>query len=295
VGAPACRCRVDARSRDPAGPSGLAARAVYGLLGLAPAAAVGRSRTLGRGAAAVDAAVALASRPLFGSVVPVRAGPAAGVLLRAERRSTAWITGKVEPEVQLVLGGLLRPGATFVDAGAGIGFFSLLAARLVGEGGAVVAFEPSPVHAASVRANVALNGFANVEVVETAVSDRPRVAFLEDPSAATATLGDVASRRSIAVDAVSLDDFLAAREGLVPDLVKVDVEGHEAAVLRGMSETLSRTRPRVVLELHGDTTVLGALAAARYGWRPLGGPRSPAQEGEVAWGHVLATPAERDG
>ena len=82
----------------------------------------------------------------------VETGPAAGIWLRLNPRTGLdTVRGTGEPEVQDALRRHLRPGMTFYDLGANIGFFSLLAARLVGEQGRVFAFEADPEIAARLR------------------------------------------------------------------------------------------------------------------------------------------------
>ena len=78
----------------------LAARLSYRLVTRAPASAVGRARTAAWIAPVLEAGYAAVGSPLFGSVVRVAAGPAAGLQILAERRSLAWLSGRIEPEVQ---------------------------------------------------------------------------------------------------------------------------------------------------------------------------------------------------
>jgi FkbM family methyltransferase len=229
----------------------------------------------------------VAARPLYERAWAVKTGVAAGLLLRGERRSVAWLTGKVEPEVQRALAEHLRPGSTFVDVGAGIGFFTVLAGRRVGRDGRVVAFEPGPANAAAVRANAKLNGLGNVRVVESAVSSAEGSAFLVDADAPTAALTDRPAPGATAVPTTSLDTFLQAHRDVVPHVVKIDVEGHEDAVVRGMARTLAVHRPSVVVELHGDTAAVRFLEAAGYRTTLLERASSP--EAARRWGHVLAT------
>jgi len=92
--------------------------------------------------------------------------------------------GGGEPEVQAALVKLLRPGMTFYDVGANIGFFSLLAARLVGKTGRVVAFEADPDVAARLREHAARNEFSWLGVEQKAVWSEARSVFFErtDPA-----------------------------------------------------------------------------------------------------------------
>ena len=236
-------------------------RVVTGL----PAGTVGRARVSGRLAPLLELLFAAVGSPLTGREVAVAAGPAAGVKLVGERRSLAWLSGRVEPDVQSILERERVSGGVFVDAGASIGFFSLLAARIVGPTGRVVAFEPQPAAASSIRGNAALNSFEQVMVVEAALGAEPGTAVLRGVGTATAHIEEGDARDGLRVSCVSLDDFLAAHAGLVPDLVKIDVEGHEGDVLAGMRTTLAEHRPVLVIELHGAPgEIVDALEAAEY-------------------------------
>lgn len=264
------------------------ARFVHALLAAVPASFVGRSRTSGFGARVAELLVAQIGRPLEGRTVVIPHGEARGASFRAERRSLAWITGKVEPEVQRALRRLVTPGSTFLDVGASIGFFTVLGARLVGSAGRVVAFEPNAGASAAIRTNADLNGLANVAIVVSALSDRDGHGFLEGPTAPTAGLVDEPTPAAVRVRTTSLDAFLAERPDLVPDVVKIDVEGHEAPVLRGMIETLKTVRPVVIVEMHGDRRFLSILKAAGYACSVLEGDASVADA--PWWAHVLALP-----
>jgi hypothetical protein len=96
------------------------------------------------------------------------------------------------------------------------------------------------------------------------------------------------------VGTIALDDFAREHPELRPALVKIDVEGHEAAVLRGMAGTLRDCAPAVICELHGTaSTVLEELEAAGYEARLLDarGPVLRAPRGA----HLLAAPSGRGG
>ena len=221
----------------------------------------------------------------------MRTGPAAGLSLFAERRSLVWISGRAEPEVQAVVSRLLATGATFVDAGASIGFFTLLAARCVGPSGTIIAFEPQPAAAASVRRNALLNGFENVRVVEAALTSEAGAGLIVGVGKATAHLADQTPGRghTLRVDATTLDRFLAGRPEIEPSLVKIDVEGHEANVLDGMYDTLSKHRPAILIECHGDVrSVLLRLEDARFAVSVVGSDLPPSEAPGTA--HLLAMP-----
>lgn len=142
---------------------------------------------------------------------------------------------------------LVAPGATVLDLGAHIGYYTLLASRLVGPTGRVFAFEPDPMNVWYLRQHARLNRCANVEVMETAVCDRSgTVSFARGTGSGT---GHVAPDGPMSVAAVRLDDFVRDRQ-VEPGAIKIDVEGAEAAVLGGAGETLRSFRPTIFLSTH---------------------------------------------
>jgi FkbM family methyltransferase len=243
------------------------ARICYGLVTRAPPSAVARARFSRRLGPVLEVCFAALGSPLFGRVVPVARGRAAGLRLVAERRSLVWLAGSVEHDVQAAFAAHVTSGRTIIDAGASVGFFSLLGARLVGPTGRVVAFEPQPAAARSIRRNAELNGFENVIVVEAALSSRTGRAFLENVGQATARVAfcEPPASRTLAVPCVALDDYLRERPHLRPDLIKIDVEGSEADVLDGMRATLAGHRPVVVVECH-DHSIAIASRLERAGY-----------------------------
>jgi FkbM family methyltransferase len=166
--------------------------------------------------------------------------------------------GWIEPDVTTMLADHLRPGMTFVDVGAHYGYFTLLASRLVRPGGEVVAFEPSRHTGQLLRDNV--GGLRNVTVEGCAVHERQGRLSLTDFGPFDSALNTVLSDARVpssdrtglrpsaySVPTVSLDEYLTER-GLAPDVVKLDAEGAELAILRGMRRTLRTARPIVVME-----------------------------------------------
>lgn len=190
--------------------------------------------------------------------VQVQRGPAAGIWLRLNPRTGHdALQGATEPDVQDALQQHLRPGMTFYDIGANIGFLSLLAARLVGKHGRVIAFEADPEIASRLREHVERNGFSWATVEEKAVwSASRRILFARtDPKASPDRgLGHVvnsASADTIEIDAVSLDDFVR-NFGVAPDFIKCDVEGAEVEVFRGARRLLAEKRPGILCEIHSE-------------------------------------------
>jgi len=189
--------------------------------------------------------------------VQVQRGPAQGIWLRLNPRTgRAVFEGGGEIAVQETLRRHLRPGMTFYDIGANIGFFSLLAARLVGKEGRVVAFEADPEVAARLREHVARNEFEQITVEEKAVWSvtGPLTFGRTDPATSPDRgLGHVVaagSENAIKQDGVSLDDY--APSAPPPDFVKCDVEGSEVEVFRGAQRLLKEKRPGIICEMHSD-------------------------------------------
>ena len=158
--------------------------------------------------------------------------------------------GAYQPHLTGLFQKILAPGMTFVDVGANIGYFSLLAARIVGETGAVVAIEPGERNGVLLQRSLARNRLRNVRLHPYAVSDRREtLVYLPQGSNGTVTGlggdGDVPSGGRL-VPATTLDDLLAGLDRV--DVIKIDVEGAEGRVLRGAAATLARHRPLVVSE-----------------------------------------------
>ena len=210
-----------------------------------------------------------AMRSVASADATISHGVGAGLRFNAHRGDPGYALGITEPEVQGALAEHLRPGATFYDVGAHRGFFTVIGAKLVGTGGRVYAFEPVTEAAGALRDNVAANAFAHVDVREQAVSDAVGIAVLHvQPELAWATLVDRAtpewSGDDVRVETVTID-AVVGRGAQPPSVVKLDIEGAEAAALRGMSATLRDHAPTVVCEFH-DTFAecFEILAAAGY-------------------------------
>jgi FkbM family methyltransferase len=150
-----------------------------------------------------------------------------------------------EPHVTRALRSRLAPGSVFVDIGANVGYFTLLAASLVGEAGRVVAFEPNPDNRALLARSLAANGFANVIVHPFAVADRPRTIPLRLHNDGTSLVGEPPVEPAL-IEAVALDEFLADLERI--DVLKIDIDGGEPPALAGMRGLLRRCRPVVFSE-----------------------------------------------
>jgi FkbM family methyltransferase len=158
--------------------------------------------------------------------------------------------GAHQPYLAGLLRRILTSGMTFVDVGANIGYFSLLAAPIVGETGRVVAIEPAERNCRLMHRSAVRSGFGNVHLFPFAVWDQPgALVYL-----AQGSNGTVAELRAAPdlppggrlVPTSTLDDLVAGLDRI--DVIKLDVEGAEFRVLRGAVRTLER-RPIVVSEV----------------------------------------------
>lgn len=159
-----------------------------------------------------------------------------------------------EPLETAVVTRLLATGMRVVDVGANRGWYTLLAAHLVGPTGAVLAIEPDPVPLAMLRANVRANDATNVTIVDHAVgAEAGEFRFVTERESALSHLArddDDTGARDFRVEVKRLDDVVAAYDLPSVDFVKVDVEGAELAVLEGASGLLgSPARPVLLVEV----------------------------------------------
>jgi len=193
---------------------------------------------------------------------------------------TGWVLREqgrwFESEIAL-LPKLLAPGGRVVDVGANAGVYALAAARIVGPEGRVVAFEPSPDARARLLAGAEKNGFGHLVVRPEALADRVGEALLhfdEASELASLTAPASGSGQSVAVPVSTLDALRDALDLRGVELLKIDAEGAEEAVVRGARAFLDESDPLILHEVK-----LGAKAN-------LGLARALAAEGRAAYRHL---------
>ena len=168
----------------------------------------------------------------------------------------AWAEGREEPQMTACFKQALRPGDLVVDVGGYLGYFTLLAARAVGEAGEVVVVEANPQSQELLQRNIERNGFSDRVVVHrTAVADSPGTAtFYWDASDGSAS--GLAAPDNVGgtykVPVTTIDALLG--DGAAPDVIKIDIEGAEVRALAGMRATLARAAPglKLFVELNPD-------------------------------------------
>ncbi|MFD0419829.1 FkbM family methyltransferase [Streptomyces sp. NPDC127108] len=170
-----------------------------------------------------------------------------------------YLFGSWEPHMTRWLRGRLRPGDTFVDVGANIGYFGVLASRLVGPTGRVVTVEASPVFHERLLRQVRLNACGNVRALNAAVSDRTQtltfvLASSHNMGANSIVPYDGPAESKFDIEARPLPELLDDEEIATARVVKIDVEGAEGGVVRGMAPMLDRLRPdaEVTVEVTPD-------------------------------------------
>jgi len=152
-----------------------------------------------------------------------------------------------EKEFQL-LDSLVKPGDWVIDVGANVGHYTARMSRLVGAAGRVLAFEPVPKTFRLLTANTRLFAHENVTLVNAAVSQQATLSGIEVPSVQSgAYLARLTGcKTGLQVLCLSLDSLQLPHR---VSLIKIDAEGHELAVLKGMEKLLHRDQPTLIVEL----------------------------------------------
>jgi len=169
-----------------------------------------------------------------------------------------------EPHVTREMQRILRPGYVFLDIGANIGYFCLLAASIVGDSGKVVGFEPNPDNCELLKLSIEINGFRNISLHANAVAERAQTLLLEvggsngrimpAPSQMADDISTHANVQNVAtqgygyflVQAVAVDEVLQDVEQL--HVVKMDIEGAEPLALKGMLRIIQKHHPVIFTE-----------------------------------------------
>ena len=171
--------------------------------------------------------------------------PAVSAVISAERH---W-----EAHVSRVLLRTLRPGSTFLDVGANVGFHTFLAASIVGPRGSVIAVEPSSENCRLLQLSKADNGTDNVAILPFALDREPGVRYLTPGVGTNAVL--IPDTRAQLIDGRGTPIYATTLDEIAPpkiDVLKIDVEGAEFRVLDGGRKTLERDKPLIVMEFSCD-------------------------------------------
>jgi FkbM family methyltransferase len=184
-------------------------------------------------------------------------------ILSGPNRGKRWLVGSgvlgcwvgfYEAPEMAVFGALIKPGATVFDLGAHSGYFTLLASKLVGPRGQVMAAEPLPANVEALRRHVETNRLRNVTIVDSAIGSRDGavISFSADSVGlgyGAAVTGTSSNVEDMKVRTVTIDKLIA--DGLpIPDVVKMDVEAMEAQALEGAQSVLKACRTSWLISFH---------------------------------------------
>jgi FkbM family methyltransferase len=202
------------------------------------------------------------------------------------RASWESLFSRYEPSIGRAIKNHLTAGDTFWDIGANMGWFSLLAAKIVGPNGRVFSFEPSPDVFNLLSDNA--RGLDSIRAIQCGVGNADTIAVFSAQGASTSAsfveevtkinqhnLPEIQIRK-VAVNIRKVDTLV--KELGLPQLVKIDVEGFEFEVLKGAAVLLSNAQPTLILEIHppqlnltggSETSLFQFLKEHGYGWEVI--------------------------
>lgn len=148
----------------------------------------------------------------------------------------------------------LKEGYTFIDIGANIGCYSLIAAKYVGKKGRVICFEAIKETYNSLNENIKINNLENTYVFNNAIYNRNQKLTLHVANKYNSGMSSIHNHSSEAgitqqCEAITLDDFISKNETKRIDLIKIDIEGAEIYALQGMLNVIKQFKPTILIEL----------------------------------------------
>lgn len=155
-----------------------------------------------------------------------------------------------EPHVTTVIRGVLKEGDVFLDIGANVGYFTMLASSLVKAAGKVIAFEPNPQNLQLIYSSLLESRVENVTTYPYAASDVAAILRFTTVGSNGGVVTEHSKEQKYfsLVPSVILDEILENESKI--DLVKIDIEAHEPAAIRGMEGLIKKLRPKIITEFH---------------------------------------------
>jgi len=211
--------------------------------------------------------------------VPVFSGPLRGWKWLPPSGNHAYWLGKHEKAYVNAFAEHIQPGDVVFDIGAQAGYFTLIASRLAGKEGHVVAFEPFPKNSEFIKEHCRLNHCDNVTLQEVAVGGSPGQRSFQSANLFMGHLSDVApderasDENALVVEVVTLDSLIADNSAPVPSILKIDTEGMEYWVLQGGKSFIDKHRPILFIATHGAVNqkrTLELLKSWRYEIKMIG-------------------------
>lgn len=152
----------------------------------------------------------------------------------------------------LMKSGVLKEGDVVLDIGANIGYYALMESRLVSDSGKVYAIEPVSSNIQALKRNIQLNNYKNIETFHLAVGNKNEksLVYISAKSNLSAMERSLSRKEIVSteeVDVVTVDSFL--KDKTIPNLIRMDVEGYEYYIIKGMSKTLKKN-VKILMELH---------------------------------------------
>ena len=161
--------------------------------------------------------------------------------------------GYFEPQISKAWSNLLKPGNTVIDIGANVGYYTLLAGRCVGDTGKVISFEPSTHIYKQLLNNIALNSNMNIEAKQYAISDSVGLVDFyyagDNIQGNSSIMASHGGKKMETVKTISFDEIAEMLPLGEINLIKIDVEGAEALVLKTLEKYLSQLNPKCVIFL----------------------------------------------
>lgn len=201
--------------------------------------------------------------PAYQGVIQLQDG--VRLLVDSNQPAERWLlfSGNYQPALTHILQQHTPPGGCCLDIGANLGFYTVKLARWVGAAGRVAAFEPNPAMLDRIERNVALNQFAQVEVVNAAIHHQSgHIEFYISSSPGKSSVNPIVNAvTKTIVPALTIDEYMAAQDWPRLDVIKMDIEGNDCNALSGARDTLARFRPLLVFEYKRTTPPQVAQAA----------------------------------
>ncbi|MEM4204149.1 MAG: FkbM family methyltransferase [Candidatus Methanomethylicaceae archaeon] len=169
-----------------------------------------------------------------------------------------WL-GSYEYAKRIVFERTIRENSVVFDIGVHVGFYTLLAAVLIGPRGKVFAFEPFPANLVYLKEHLRLNDIDNVVVIEAAVSEKSGIAFFDEGP--NSSMGHLSQERRLQIRTVSIDELVTEKELPVPDYIKMDIEGAEMLALIGARSILAQFHPIIIIGYSRKHCSSGMLSA----------------------------------
>ncbi|MBR4252201.1 MAG: FkbM family methyltransferase [Kiritimatiellae bacterium] len=215
---------------------------------------------------------------------------------------SVYFTGIWEPEMTAMAREKVREGWHILDVGADVGYYSMLFRSKCGPRGAVAVFEPDPEAIPFLEKNIALNGFENIRVFRMALSDHRGTGMMKPAGKGQLYPDRIGDGGNATVEMAPFDELWPELGWDRLDLVKIDVEGAELSVLKGMERVLEKHHPHILMEVHPRQlkevfqTSAGEVLhflAERHSYRllPVDTPVLPAapERNVTVWGDWMGT------